>query len=74
MPRGPKGERRPANPIENAIRIGRIATGEIDEDFGKTPGRAKGGKIGGKARAAKLSPEERKDIARKAAAARKRAT
>jgi hypothetical protein len=31
MPRGPKGEKRPADAIGNAIMIGRIASGEIDE-------------------------------------------
>jgi hypothetical protein len=42
MPRGPKGEKRPANVIGAAIIVGRIATGEIDEsapppDDGKDP-------------------------------------
>ena len=31
MPRGPKGERRPADAIGNAIMIAKIATGEIDD-------------------------------------------
>lgn len=31
MPRGPKGEKRPADAIGNAIMIARIATGEIEE-------------------------------------------
>ncbi|SIO62781.1 hypothetical protein SAMN05443247_09425 [Bradyrhizobium erythrophlei] len=31
MPRGPKGEKRPADVIGNAIMIAKIATGEIDE-------------------------------------------
>jgi hypothetical protein len=31
MPPGPKGEKRPADVIGNAVRIKRIATGEIDE-------------------------------------------
>jgi hypothetical protein len=31
MPRGPKGEKRPADAIGNAIMIGRIATGEIED-------------------------------------------
>jgi hypothetical protein len=31
MPRGPKGEKRPADAIGNAVMIGRIATGEIDD-------------------------------------------
>jgi hypothetical protein len=31
MPRGPKGEKRSADAIGNAIVIARIATGEIDD-------------------------------------------
>jgi hypothetical protein len=31
MPRGPKGERRPADAIGNAVRIAKIATGEIED-------------------------------------------
>jgi hypothetical protein len=31
MPRGPKGERRPANVNARAVLIARIATGEIDD-------------------------------------------
>jgi hypothetical protein len=42
MPRGPKGEKRPADVIGSAIMIARIATGEIEEstppDDGKDPG------------------------------------
>ena len=30
MPRGPKGERRPADVIGNAVHVTRIATGEIE--------------------------------------------
>ena len=42
MPRGPKGEKRPADVIGNAVHVMRIATGEIDEsapspDDGKDP-------------------------------------
>jgi hypothetical protein len=48
----------------------RVATGEIEEDCGKAPKRAKGGRRGGKARAATLTPEKRSEIARAAAAAR----
>jgi hypothetical protein len=32
MPRGPKGERRPADVIGNAVHVMRIATGEITDD------------------------------------------
>jgi hypothetical protein len=31
MPRGPKGEKRPADVIGAAVMIGKIATGEIDD-------------------------------------------
>ena len=31
MPRGPRGEKRPADVIGNAVHIMRIATGEIEE-------------------------------------------
>jgi hypothetical protein len=74
MPKGPRGERRPADVIGNAVHVMRIATGEI-EDTVQPPDPAKeymrkGGLKGGKARAAKLSPTKRKAIAKKAAAVR----
>ena len=31
MPRGPKGEKRPADVIGNAVRVMKIATGEAEE-------------------------------------------
>ena len=68
MPKGPKGERRPADAIGTAVMVGRIATGEIED---RTPGEghAKGahGQPGGKARAKSMSPKRRSEIARKAA-------
>ena len=70
MPRGPKGEKRPADVIGNAVHVMRLATGEIEEPTGKAPNRAKGGLKGAKARARVLSPRERSEIARAAAAAR----
>ena len=42
MPTGPKGERRPADVIGNAVKVMRIATGEELENYGaSTPKRAK---------------------------------
>ncbi len=70
MPRGPKGEKRPADVIGNAVHVMRIATGEIEEDRGAAPARAKGGRKGGKARARSLTAEQRSEIAHAAAAAR----
>ena len=70
VPRGPKGEKRPADVIGAAIMVAKIATGEIEDTTSPVPGRAKGGKIGGKRRAEKLSPDERRQIAKKASGAR----
>lgn len=67
MPKGPRGEKRHADTVQNAMLIGRIATGEVEDSPSKTPNRAKGGKVGGKARAKALSPKERSEIAQKAA-------
>ncbi len=69
MPRGPKGEKRPADVIGNAVHVMRIATGEIEESAPKS-GRTRSGRAGAKARAKSLSADERKTIAKKAAAAR----
>jgi hypothetical protein len=60
MPRGPKGEKRPADVIGNAVHVMRIATGEI-EDRGRDPAKElhrKGGLKGGVARANSLSSDE----------------
>ena len=70
MPKGPKGEKRPGDVIGAAVMVGRIATGEIEDKPGKNPNRALGGKAGGPARAARLTPEKRRQIAKKGAKAR----
>ena len=71
MPKGPKGQKRPADVIGAAIKIAKIATGEIDEDFPADDGKNKAaqalGRMGGKARAKKLSAKKRRMIARDAA-------
>jgi len=69
MPRGPKGERRPADVIGNAVRVMRIATGEVS-DTPTSEGARKGGLKGGRARAELLSPERRSEIAKRAASKR----
>lgn len=74
MPKGPKGEKRPADVIGNAVHIMRIATGEIEEaapvDDGKDPNAKALGAKGGRARADKMSPERRAEVAKAAAAKR----
>jgi len=74
MPRGPKGEKRPADVIGNAVHVIRIATGEIEEELPPpvADSARRGGLRGGKARAESLTPERRAEIARKAAATRGR--
>ncbi len=77
-----RGERPPRDPNEAAARLVRLAT----EDEGEAPAKPEpaapeknpaavalgrlGGRKGGKARADRLSPEQRQEIARKAAKAR----
>jgi hypothetical protein len=70
MPRGPQGQKRPADGIGCAVMVGKIATGEIKEELKEPSGKVRSGKAGSKARAEKLSQEARKAIAKKAAAAR----
>jgi hypothetical protein len=73
MPKGPKGEKRPADVIGNAVKIARIATGEEEDtktDDGKDKAAVSLGKRGGNARAASLSAKKRKEIASKAAKTR----
>ncbi len=68
MPKGPNGERRPADTIGMSVMVAKIATGEIQDN--QKSGRTKSGKAGAKARAESLTSDERKEIARKAANAR----
>lgn len=74
MPKGPKGEKRPADVIGNAVKVMKIAVGDESDDTQLEDGKNKAaqelGKLGGKARACKISSSERRVIAAKAAAAR----
>jgi hypothetical protein len=73
MPRGPKGEKRPADVNARAVLIAKIATGEIEDvttDEGKNAAAVSLGRLGGKARAASLGKRKRTEIARKAAKSR----
>lgn len=70
MPKGPRGEKRPADVVGNAVKIARIATGEDQDDVPARSAAAEMGKKGGEARAKAMTPERRADIARAAAAKR----
>ena len=71
MPEGPRGEKRPADAIGLAVMIGKIATGEIEDEREATKSAAAQlGRLGGKKRAANMTPERRAEIAKAAAAKR----
>jgi hypothetical protein len=73
MPTGPKGQKRPADVIGNAVKVMRLATGEETEvltEDGKNAAAVALGRMGGKARAAGMTAKKRKEIAKKAAGAR----
>lgn len=71
MPKGPHGDKRPADVIGNAIKISRITTGEEDDD--REPlksAAAELGSKGGKKRSENMTPERRSEIAKAAAVKR----
>jgi 2-keto-3-deoxy-6-phosphogluconate aldolase len=73
MPRTPKGHKRPADVISNAVHVMRIATGEIDETMtedGKNAAAVALGRKGGLARAKSIEKTARVKIAKNAAKAR----
>lgn len=71
MPKGPRGERRPGDVVGAAIKVAKIATGEIDEDTDEPQSAAAElGRKGGKARAEGMTAEQRAEAARKAAVKR----
>lgn len=73
MPKGPRGEKRPADAIGLAVMIGKIATGEIEDardNSDSAAAKSEAGKKGGAARKASLSAERRREISTQAAKSR----
>jgi hypothetical protein len=70
MPRGPNGEKRPADVNAAAVMVARIATGEIEDERYRAPGGRRSGVAGAQARNEALSEEQRRAVA--SGAARKR--
>lgn len=71
MPKGPRGEKRPADAIGRAVHIAKIATGEVEDDRESVvSAAAQLGALGGKKRAENMSAERRSEIARSAASKR----
>ena len=66
MPRGPKGEKRPADVVGAAVTVAKIATGEVEESTDTEDGKDKAagelGRKGGLARAKKLSNKRRAEM------------
>jgi hypothetical protein len=67
MPKGPQGQRRPADTVSAAIMVARIATGEESDSPAAKTARIKSGLAGAKARSESLTPAQRAEIAKKAA-------
>ena len=60
MPKGPKGQKRPADVVGNAVRVMQIATGEAEEEYaadGKNKAAVEMGRKGGKAARSARPPE-----------------
>ena len=73
MPTGPQGENSPADTVGCAVKVMRIATGEIEEALEYPPKRQPNREKSGRPappRARSLSPERRTEIAAAGAAAR----
>lgn len=71
MPKRSRGEKRPSDVVGMSGEVMRIATGEEEEELDRVKSAAAElGSRGGKARAAKMSPKRRTEIAKKAAKAR----
>lgn len=68
MPKGPQGQKRPADAAQCAVHVGRIATKQIEDKLPNQGARAMGLK-GGAARAKALTKKERVASAKKAAKA-----
>jgi len=72
MPKGPRGEKRPAHATGNADKVIPIATGEETGELSDSTRSAAAelGARGGRARAAGMTAERRREIAKTAAAQR----
>ena len=70
MPKGPSGEKRPADAIGCSVMVGKIATGEEKDTNQVSKNRRKSGVVGAKARNENLTAKQRSEIATQAAHSR----
>jgi hypothetical protein len=68
MPRGPRGEQRPADVIGCAVAVARLSVGDVEEKLAQPSGKVRSGHASATARAERLTDERRREIAKKAAA------
>ena len=59
IPTGPRGEKRPRDSIGYAVKVARIATGEVEDKRAEAPAQQR---AGGRARAERLTSEERSEL------------
>ena len=67
MPKGPQGQKRPADVIGCAVQVARLSVGMESEELREPSGRVRSGHAGAKARMQQLSPQKRQEIAKVAA-------
>lgn len=70
MPKGPNGEKRPADAIGRAVQVAKIATRETEDTRYAQPNKVQNGRSGGKARAIRITAHQRSAIGRQGAKAR----
>ena len=70
MPKGPNGQKRPADGVGMSVMVARIAMGEEEETSYTSQNRRKSGLAGAKARLENTSANKRTEIAKRAADAR----
>lgn len=70
MPKGPNGQKRPADSVGMSVMVAKIATGEEEDTSYLSKNRRKSGVAGAKARMKSTDAEHRSQIAMKAARAR----
>lgn len=67
MPRGPRGEKKPADQIGCAITVARRSVDEMKEQRNEPSGNVRSEYAGAQPRAASIGPGRRQEIAKKAA-------
>ncbi len=68
MPKGPRGQKRPADVVGTAVKVARIATGEFEDkpdDDGTDKAAVELGRMGGRARARSHTERQRSEIAKR---------